>query len=156
MKFVIIDPAVRLYQRVNVGDIEDAYAMVGLKPGTLDHSVLMPLCDGGGIGLVAYDFAFFVPPLEQSYFALNGKLLAGPAVLYQYDEPGHTVDLGDTVIVTRWFNSAAQVDYLIKAGVLERPELRVNGELIWSWPEPPPPDIADSVAENKPRGDANR
>jgi hypothetical protein len=143
---VIIKPGERLYQRVNVKRLEEAYAMVGLKAGEVDHGALMPLVDGGNVGVVVYEFAFMVPASEQSYFSLNGQLFAGPAVLYQVDGFGLTVDMGGSTIVTKFYDDAAHVEYLIGQSVLERPAIRVNGEVLWQWPEAPPPDMAERIA----------
>ncbi len=148
MKFAIIDPAARTVTRVDAKDVTEVYAMVGLNAREVDHGVLTKTANGGAVGYVVYEFGFFLPAAEQHFYHLAGRLIAGASVLYAFDETGVTVDLADDVPIDPvWFESPAEVEVAIREGAIVRPQIALNGVVIWSWPSPAPPEMAARVAK---------
>src|SRR5262245_20075745 len=127
MRFVIIRPAT---QRIDVEEhakIEDAYARAGLAILEMDHGVVAQ-----GLGIVVYEFAMFQPPAKQSYFTINARLYGGNAVLYAFDHKGETTDV-NAVPTIRFIPTLKAVERNIALGLVQRPELRINGEVVWQW-----------------------
>ena len=147
MMFGIIDPERRTYRhQIEAPDVNDALVQAGLTPGKVDHGVLFRLSTRGGIGYVVYEYGMFVPAARQHYFAVGDTLIAGRTVLYEFAENGRTIDLHpDWVIAPRWFSSVEEIEAAIEAGEVRRPQMAVNGEVLWQWPQPAPPDLAEKV-----------
>ena len=129
LQFAIIKPKDRTITVVKFETIQEAERAAGLDPGAVDHGVLTP-----GIGYVFDEFGLRKPPSEQHYFAVEGRLIAGPAVLYGIDKAGVTTDL-TYMRPTRWFDDAAEIEAAIAAGTVRRPQMAVNGLIIWEWPQ---------------------
>lgn len=147
--YVIIDPEKRQIVVSNVETLHDAERLAGLDPQRVDHGTL-----ARGFAYVIFEYANFVPPADQHYFALGRQLFSGAIVVYGYD---HRV--GDTINVTmrpcladhqitlinsddemieldlRWLTGAEAVA-AVDAGEIDRLELRVKGQVRWAWPEP--------------------
>lgn len=139
MKYGRIDAAAHKLDIIESDLFDSAERMCGLDPGKTDHGTIGHHPDVGGIGIVVAEFGLFVPPLNQYYFALDARLFAGNAMLYCYDEAGDTVDFDDTGLVTpRWFASGMEVARAITKGELIRPQLSVNGVVVWEWPQSRP------------------
>ena len=148
MNYAILNPKDRTLTYVYEKDPHAAYRLAGLPPGKIDHGVLMPLPHRGGIGYAVYEFGFYVPAAQQSYCSITGtgRLIAGNAVLYEFAEGGATIDLSEEWrIEPMWFSCAEAVEEAIVAGLVPRPEVKLNREVIWAWPQPVPPDLADLV-----------
>jgi len=131
-QFIIVDPAKRLVTGARFETLQDAERFAGLNPDEVDHG-----SHKRGIGYVVYEFGMFVPAREQFYFGLEGRLIAGPAVFYGYDQLGETCNLTE-IPEPVWFERVAQIEFAIKHGRIKRPEIRANGKLIWQWPQPAP------------------
>lgn len=146
MKFAIIDPQAKAFDRIEAADVVAAYREARLDPMRTDHGTLMLLENDHRVCYVVYEFGFFVPPPQQHYCAIGERLIAGRALLYEADRYGRTVNLDDAIgIDVTWFKSADEVEIAIAAGAVIRPELAVNGEVIWAWPQPAPPEFAERV-----------
>lgn len=145
MKFGILDPEKLTFELVEAANGHAAYKLARLHPMKTDHGTLMRLPNAGLINYVCYEFAFFVPVTKQHYCAIGDRLIAGRAVIYQTNRHGYTIDLDGWRITPTWFGSADQVETAIAAGVVNRPMLSVNGELLWQWPQRPPPDLAERM-----------
>jgi hypothetical protein len=133
MQFEIIRPATRETEVVQCEHLNEAMVMAGLVGvdfGTVHR----------GLGIVVYEFSLFVPAAEQHYFVLGGRLYGGNAVLYSYDEAGETVDL-KTAVIPFWMDNVAHVERAIADGACVRPQMAVNRNVIWQWPNPVPEDI---------------
>jgi hypothetical protein len=136
MRYALIDPERRKFAVVDCPTIEDAYARVGLKPGEVDHGTVYRTNDGGSIGIIVFQYSFYVEAAKQHYFALGSKLYAGAAVLYQADRYGQTVGyVIANPLTPRWFRNAAEIEESIRVGLINRPQVILNGNLIWQWPE---------------------
>ena len=133
MQFAIIEPATQAVIPAECNDIRDAMALAGL--GHVDHSVIMP-----GLGIALYGFGLLALPAEQSYFAIHGRLYAGNAVLYAFNKAGETVSLLQCGMPDVMFMPDADaVEHNIALGLVERPQITVNGLITWQWPERPWP-----------------
>lgn len=146
MKFGIINPETHTFDVVDVDTIVKAYALAGLDPGRTDHGVAADLENKHKVCFVVYEFGFFIAVKEQHYFEICGRLVAGSALIYECDFYGRTVDLSDeavaVIVAPTWFDTVDEVELAIAAGAVLRPRLAINGEVVWEWPNPAPPDIA--------------
>jgi len=137
LKFVIVKPKERTIETVDAKELVLAEEMAGLKPNAVDHGTL-----SRSLAYVVYEFGLFVPAEEQSYFSIGHRLIAGPCVLYGYDERGDTVDvLKSQIPDVRWYLGKNDVEAAIDAGEIMRPKAHRNGVKLWQWPEPPPPEL---------------
>lgn len=126
-----------------------ALRSVGLDPLKCDHGIVRVTMNGG-ISVIVGEFGLFDPQAE--LWLCCGRMFAGPAILYQFDERGDMVDLdklryGDPIhdfgIVP--VNRAAAME-LIEAGTIARPQHRLNGEVMWQWPDPMPEYLRRAVS----------
>lgn len=130
MKFIIISPRSRQVDAVEYDSLDDALIAAGIAPGSVDHGVVRP-----GLGVAVYEFGLFSPPQTQKYFALGAAMFAGPAVLYGFDESGCTVDADMTGMPLTWLPTQLDCEAAFAAGAVVRPQIKVNGAVIWSWPD---------------------
>lgn len=141
MKFAIVESKNKRWRIGSFESLRAAEQTIGLDPMTTDHGVICkPGEDGLGFGIVVCELSLYVPPARQSYFAIGGKLYGGDAVLYAFDRSGASADLENFPLPIRFFDDRAAVEGAIAANDIARPELSINGHLIWRWPEPPPED----------------
>jgi hypothetical protein len=137
MRYGLVDPERRKFAVIDCPTIEDAYARVGLTAGETDHGTVCRLDNGGSIGIVVFQYSFYVEVAKQHYFALGSKLYAGAAVLYQANRYGQTAPYAiANPLAPRWFCNAAEIEEAIREGEITRPQVVMNGNLIWRWPEP--------------------
>jgi hypothetical protein len=92
-----------------------------------------------GVAIIVDEFSLFKLPTEQRYFSIGHKLYAGNAILYGYDSAGETRDLPHMLVPM--FMTLLGIEDAIASGQIERPSMSVNGEQIWQWPDPPPPEL---------------
>lgn len=131
MRFIIINPHKRTVYTFECKDLSAAKQEAGLNE--VDHGTVAP-----GLGIVVYEFGLYTDPDTARYFGFNGRLYSGNAVLYAYDQIGNTIDTPEEPLpiglYPRWFDGRIEIEEHIAAGLLQRPEARVNGQLVWSWP----------------------
>jgi hypothetical protein len=133
MKFVMIDPKQRTVSTIDVASIEDAMRTAGLTPGRVDFGAITR-----NLSYVVYEFGLFTPASEQHYAAVGNTLIAGPCVMFGVGEEGETLDLVQALAPpVLFFRDAAEVEVAIAAGQIRRPEMAVNNEVLWHWPQPP-------------------
>jgi hypothetical protein len=141
MRFGIIEAAIGKLYTIEVDD-ERGQGMTALKAklglGNVDHAVVTK-----GISIAIAEFGLFEPSDKQHYFRIGNRLYAGNAVLYGYAESGDTIDLDarSYELVKSNFeilSGAQAVEEAIARGKVCRPEIKVNGEVYWRWPEPQP------------------
>jgi hypothetical protein len=142
MQFLAIKPREQRVEIVVADDSNAALQGIGLQQGKVDHGVIWH-DESGGLGIIVDEFGLFTPASEQVYFAIGGRLYAGPALIYAFDEAGITVDFqyGNPPFALAWFENALDVEREIAVGGIERPEMRLDGELVWQWPQPRPPEV---------------
>lgn len=143
MKFLTIRPkwpdcSVKIEDH---GDHHLAVRSAGLDPLKTDHGVIRRYEDCG-LGITVYEFGLFDPASE--LWTCCGRLWAGPAVIYQFDPAGETIDFD----VLRFANPTVDLGIvpvnreialtLIADGHIARPQHAVNGEVTWQWPQPMP------------------
>lgn len=134
MKFVVINPKLRAVTTVEERELRDALLGAGVDPDKVDHGLI-----DRRLGYVVFEYGLFMAPGEQDYFGMNGRLIAGTAVLYGINEAGETVDTFKAKIPdVRFYLGANDVEAAIERGEIARPKMSVNGEEIWAWPSPPP------------------
>lgn len=145
MKFAIIEPADIRWAIVDAENLTDLYEPLGLSILKVDHGVVAPPDDrhrrSVGVSIVVDEFSLFKRPTEQRYFAIGNRLYAGNAVLYGYDIAGETRDL--PLMPAPVFMTLAGIEMAIASGQIERPSMSVNGEQIWTWPDPAPFEIGN-------------
>ena len=132
MRFVTIDPSAHLITFIDSPTFEDALQYAGLT-GDIDHGII-----DRSIAVVVHEFGMFADPSKQSYFALGGRLYAGTALLYAYADDGAITDMPDVRLEPRFLHGRAEVETAIRNEIVARPEMKVNGETIWRWPDPAP------------------
>jgi hypothetical protein len=138
MNFLIIRPATREVVPIEAKELHDVYDAAGLAHMEVDHGLVRRAHDDKpGVGVVVFEWGFRVEAAKQHYFAIYSKLYAGTAVAYGFDEAGETIDLPfDAMPEVDWFADHHAVEAAIRDGALKRPQLRVDGRLLWQWPEP--------------------
>ena len=135
MKFVIIDPKQRTVTTVDCEDIIEAKALAGL--GDVDHSTIGRGPNGGIAYCMGDQSMFDPPPAQQSYCGCAGRLIAGTAILYGFDEAGKEVDLMKSAVPdVQFYLGVNDVEAAIDRGEVKRPVIAVNGTVIWQWPQP--------------------
>lgn len=141
MKFAIIDPRAKQLTFSNCTSKGEAVKVAGLKPGKTNESDL-----GGGMVIVVDEDGLFEPRERQAYFALDGRLYAGNAMLYSVALAGW---LGDVLARIMWFDKAFDAEQAIERGEVTQPSMTVNGDVLWVWPQPLPKFMAAKMASDK-------
>lgn len=132
MRYVIVKPKTREVYANNFDTIQDAMVDAGLEPHAVDMGVL-----ARGLGYVVYEYGLFDPPSQTSYCGIAGRLIPGPTVLYGFDEAGETIDLRRSEIPdVAFYLGVNDVEAAIDRNEIERPEISVNGAVLWQWPQP--------------------
>lgn len=127
-RFVHIDPKARTITAIDAKDPHSAVPSLTL--GNVDHGVVTP-----GIGIIVYEWG--LREGDGPYFALGGQLYAGDAVLYGYDEAGETIDMpADIAAPLLWLADKSAVESAIRFGLVDRPQVSVNGVVEWRWNAP--------------------
>jgi len=142
MKFGIIDPRSARAEIIDAPDWYTAGKEVGIVAGQTDHGLIVR-DKSGGLGYFVYEFGMFVP--DQRYCSIGRILIAGSAVLYEFDGEGESMDLGEMPPVV-FYGNDEQVENAIAAGHVERPQVKINDVVFWTWPDPPDADIAKRMA----------
>ena len=138
MKYGRIDAAAHKLDVFSAETWIEAEHHCGLESGRTDHGVIMN-DRTGGIAIVVAEFGLYVPPLNQHYFAIGDRLFAGNALIYAFGEAGETVDFDDVERLTiRWFESGHDVARALARGDLIKPQIVLNGMVVWEWPQPRP------------------
>lgn len=131
-RFGLVKATDRKAELADLPDFDAALRAVGLAPGHVDHGSLSPW-----LAYAVDEFGLFVPPEEQSYFALPGGALgAGNAVLYAVGDRGETVDLLQLPPLRFYGRGRLEVERAITRCEVARPVMSVNGVVLWKWPEP--------------------
>ena len=132
MRFVTINPSAHLIEFIESVSVDAAVRHAGLSKD-VDHGII-----DRSIAVVVHEFSMFADPDQQSYFAMGGRLYAGNALLYAYAASGETTDMPDVRLEPTFLHGREEVEAAIQNRIVARPEMKVNGEVIWRWPEPAP------------------
>ena len=136
MKFVVIDPQLCKVAVEEANQLSDLYHSVGLPADQVEFScVHSNEKSGETISIVVYEFGLFKPKEMGKYFSLGGQLLEGGAILFAADYKGETISFVYKPPVV-FYRSYVEVEQAIERGEVVRPEMAVNGEVIWKWPDP--------------------
>lgn len=151
MRYAKIDAAAHQLVLFSADTFEAAQAHCELPHAQTDYGVLAKLLDGTGLGYVVHEFSLFRAPINQHYSAVGDRLIAGNALIYAFNELGHTISLTDAHFdmlqngALLWFENAHDVEQAILAGRVTRPRIAINGVVEWQWPERPPHRFAGAV-----------
>lgn len=93
-----------------------------------------------GMEIVVYEFGLREPVEKHKYFSIGNVLYAGNAVIFAVGAEGETVDITDAQLHTilshtTFHHNAAAVEWNIQQGWIDRPQMLVNDELLWQWPQ---------------------
>jgi len=113
-------------------DLDDALQSVGLNSRQIDFGCLKRPDMTPGISIVVYEFGLKEPPQDQHFFAIGRSLFAGNAVLFAFDDVGSTIDLEQMPPVL-FFRDHHEVERSIEEDIIDRPEISVNGRVLWQW-----------------------
>lgn len=145
MRYGRIDARAHKLDLIEADLIDTAKRLCGLEPLKTDDGVVWKEPGIGGVAIIVAEFGLFMPPLNQHYFAFDDRLYAGNALLYGFDDVGETIDFDAPVLGThqeratlRWFESGYDVSKAITRGELIKPQLVLNGSVVWEWPQPRP------------------
>lgn|SRR5262245_22479141 len=133
-KMFAVDAERRTIKAINVHDVSAAYRPLGLKAGEVDFGTICQ-DDQCLLSIVVYEYGLFVPPESQNFFSIGDQLFAGNAVIFLASrETGEAIDL-DIPPPICFYRSHVEVEGAIRSGSLQRPEMRVNNQLLWVWPQ---------------------
>jgi len=135
MKFYAIKPADCAVETIEAKEPYEAYKALGLDRMGVDHGTVARFDDGGGVAIVVYEFSLFVPVDDQRWYSILGQLFGGNALLYGYDAHGETCEF-DTPPPIVFYPNAQEVEKAIERGEVKRPQIAVNQNVLWRWPEP--------------------
>jgi hypothetical protein len=132
MRYLAIYAAEREVRLIEAADVFDAKRQLGLNDvdfGAIDkhHSI------------VVYEYCLYEDPAKAPYWRLGSKLYAGNAFIFAHGGP-ETVDMDWMPDLVRkqlefFEGGREEIEAAIAAGRVERPEARINGELVWEWPQ---------------------
>ena len=91
-----------------------------------------------------------MPPDQQKYSAVFGKLIAGNCVVYAFDGHGETIPISEEMISEKdikWLPTQYDVEVAIAGKLIQRPVMAVNNVTVWKWPEPPRPGMMPEKGE---------
>jgi len=132
MRYAIINPKKQTLRAIDASSFDVALDVAELAEVGRDHGLVTRR-----VAIVVYEYSLYVPPAEQHYFALEGKLYGGNALLYGVGDAGETIDLTACPEPT-FFKSAADVEAAIYLGKVERPVVARDEKVVWKWPDPQP------------------
>jgi hypothetical protein len=130
MKYVVVDPAKKTVQTVNLDTFAAAMRTVGLK--NVDHGSLTR-----HLAYCVDEYGMYKKTQDQHYFSIGPVLFAGGAVLYEVDDAGETIDIKKEPPVC-FYRDANEVERAITLKQIKRPIVAVGNDLIWQWPQPKP------------------
>ena len=130
VKYVLVRPAERRAETAEFASVQEAQVAVGLDPKAVDHGSL-----GEGHGITVYEYSLMQPVADQHLFSIGNRLYAGNAVIYA-EADGSLVDA--RVPRIKWYANLEEVWEAIQQGDVIQPAVRVNGDVLWLWPDSKP------------------
>jgi hypothetical protein len=134
LSFIAIDPTKATVEVVQAEELREVYPTVGLEPTQVDHGMIARLPNDEKIAIVVGEYGMFKDPAEGHYFSIGSMLYEGGAVIYAADAIGDTVSIRVKPPVC-FYRDAAEVERAISRGEVLRPQMAVNGQVTWSWPD---------------------
>lgn len=124
MKFILIRKGT--IEHSECKDLDEALEKVDLAPGQVDFGNVTR-----HLNIVVYEFGLYSEKV-QHYFSIFKQLYVGNAVLFASDDVGNTVDITSDPPVM-FYRDTLMVEEAIKRGAINRPQVSVNGNVIWQW-----------------------
>lgn len=139
-RFAIINPKEKSVTALEAKDYQTAVGAAGLRLDELDFGTVASFKDGSSLSIIVYEYGLLEGD-ESDYFALNGRLYNGYAVLFTANEEGETTDLSANLIqhlnmgcpMLLWFNDISEAEEAIAKNKVIRPQSSINGMVFWSW-----------------------
>lgn len=128
MRFGLVNATQGTVQTSEFDNLREAAWSLGLDMSAVDFGSL-----SRQIHLVVYEFGLRADPRTQCFFSVAGQLYAGNAAIFQVDDRGDTVDLSEPLPPIRFLPTVEDVERAISAGEIMRPQIAVNGEVVWQW-----------------------
>jgi hypothetical protein len=129
MQFQIIDSDKASVRSFKCATLNEAMIAAGLEPGHVDFGSV-----GENISIVVFEFGLFLPREKARFFSIQRALFVGNAVLFGHDQRGETVDLPSPPPVM-FYRDHLAVEQAINWNQIDRPQIAVNGTVLWRWPE---------------------
>lgn len=132
MKFIAIKPDIRTLQYLEGDDPFKAIERLGIDPMRTNHASL-----GKDVSIILDEIGLLREE-QQEFFTLGNRLFAGPAIVYQIDDEGETIDTQPWVLeqiarACTFYNSRESVEAAIQRKNIERPQ---NGITTWKGGQP--------------------
>lgn len=139
MRFIAIKPGEMTIESIEAEELLIAQRKV-LGDVKVDHGVINWFRPR--LSIVVYEFGLF-EPYKHRHFSIGAQLFAGRAVIYAFDESGETVSIPETdaritSATVVFMQRISEIEAAIREGRIDRPAMRVNGQLIWEWNKSPP------------------
>lgn len=137
-RFAIIRPSTRTVTNEDHPDYKSAMQSAGLDG--VDFGTVANWHDGSSLSIIVYEWGL-VKGNPAEYFALEGRLYNGNAVLFKADLEGETTDLPEGLAAhmqsecthLSWFANPQEVEMAINDGRVTRPQSSINGQVTWEW-----------------------
>lgn len=140
--YILIEPDKRQVTTERFGSLLDACRIAQLPPGGVDHGSL-PFEHHS---IVVYEYGLLKPIIEQRLFAIGNCLYEGNAVVYA-EIDGDRVDADVSINGSvKWFNDVSDAWHAIEQGEVIQPSVSVDGECVWTWPDPMKPSQVEQRA----------
>jgi hypothetical protein len=137
-KFVLIDPRDCTVKLVALEDLSAGYDAVGLDRTNLDFTCIYKApMERWSLNIIVDDLGMYRPIEQAKYWSLGGQLLEGGAIIFKAEEGGETSSM-EMVPPVMFYRSHLEVEQAIARGEIARPQMSVNGEVVWRWPEARP------------------
>jgi hypothetical protein len=134
MKAILINPQALTVTAVDIGEgkLDD------LKKA-MAHEGLIDIVRLGDVDMIVDDEGLLADNIHTFTFKGLKSPFAGNSLVVGHDDEGNTTalpayvtaDLVQSRIV--WLGDASGLERNIGLGLIDRPETRINGELIWQW-----------------------
>jgi hypothetical protein len=141
-KYIVIDVTKQVITLQQFKELSDALKYAGLAQGEVDWSGMGHTADGRHVTLMAYEFGLRPDMagdrLPSKYCRIGNQMYAGNLVLFAADKEGDNADMTDVDLAflkrqIEWLPDAAACEMAIEDGRVQRPQMSVNGEVMWEW-----------------------
>lgn len=135
MKFILIDANKQMVSLIEADELNAALEQAGLSKGEVDFGTVST-----DLGIVVHEFGMREPVDKRRYFTIQRYMYAGNAVLFAFDQIGDTITANEKQLHyilshIKFLGGHENAERAIAAGVVDRPQIAVNGEVMWQWPQ---------------------